>query len=175
MSTTDSIRRFTLPLLLAAGLHAADGGAPGTTRFATKAYRELARGHGNLILSPFNIAAALSMALQGARGQTAGEMTRCSISFLSDAAVDQLLKDANTGGNQLLTANGLWVQRGFPILSDFQQAIETRFRAPLNQLDFSGNPEQARAAINSWTEQHTKGKIRELFGPGTLSGPTAWS
>jgi len=37
-------------------------------------------------------------------------------------------------------------------------------------VDFSGNPEQARAAINSWTEQNTKSKIRELFGPGSLNG-----
>lgn len=169
MGMTDSIRRFTLPLLLAAVLDAADGAAPGINRFAAITYRELARGHGNLILSPFNISAALSMALQGARGQTANEMTVVLGQLPPGAAVDQLLKDANTGGNQLLTANGLWVERGFPILSDFQQVIETRFHAPLRPLDFSGNPEQARAAINSWTEQNTKGKIRELFGPGTLS------
>ncbi|SPF56216.1 Proteinase inhibitor I4 serpin [Candidatus Sulfopaludibacter sp. SbA4] len=169
MSIPDSIRRFTLALLLAGGLHAADGAAPGSNSFATRIYRQLAGGHGNLILSPSNIATALSMALQGARGQTADEMAAVLDQLPPEAAMDQLLKDANTGGNQLLTANALWVQHGFPILSDFQQTMETRFRAPLSPLDFSGNPEQARAAINSWTEQHTKGKIRELFGPGSLN------
>ena len=169
MGISDSIRRFTLLLLVAAGLHAADGAAPGSNSFATRIYRQFAGGHGNLILSPSNIATALSMALQGARGQTADEMAAVLDQLPPDTAMDQLLKDANTGGNQLLTANALWVQRGFAILSDFQQTIETRFRAPLSPLDFSGNPEQARAAINSWTEQHTKGKIRGLFGPGSLN------
>ena len=157
-------------MLATAALHAADGVAPGTNSFATRIYRQLASGHGNLILSPFNIATALSMTVQGARGQTADEMTAVLDQLPPGAAVDQLLKDANTGGNQLLTANALWVERGFPILSEFKQTIESRYHAPLGQLDFSGNPESARAAINSWTEQHTKGKIRQLFGPGSLNG-----
>jgi len=171
MGMTNSIRSTTLAwMLAAAGLHAADGVAPGINHFATSAYRDLARGHGNLIFSPFNIASALSMALAGARGQTAAEMAAVLDKLPPGAVVDQLVKDANTGGNQLLTANGLWVQRDFPILSDFKQLMETQYRAPLSELDFAKNPEQARAAINDWTAQHTKGKIRELFGPGSL-GP----
>jgi len=166
----DSIFRLALTLLAAAVLHAADGAAPTTNRFAIKAYGELARGHGNLILSPFNIATALSMVLQGARGQTADEISAVLDQLPASAAVDQLMKDANTGGNQLLTANALWVERGFRVLPDFQQVIETRYHGALREVDFSGNPEQARAAINSWTEQHTKNKIRELFGPGSLNG-----
>ena len=68
--------------------------------------------------SPFNIATALSMALAGAGGQTAAEIQ--SVLHLHsdstyDAAVGALLADlakaGNSGGNELLTANGLWVQK----------------------------------------------------------------
>jgi serpin B len=164
------LRRLAAPVLAVAVLHAAEGSAPGDHRFATAAYRELARGQGNLILSPYSIASALSMALEGARGRTAEEMRSVLDQFPVDLA--SLEKEANTGGNQLLTANGLWVQKSFAILPEFQQAMTGRFHAPAEQADFAGAPEQARAEINSWTDRHTKGKIRELFAAGSLNGST---
>lgn len=178
MGITNSIRCLTLPFLLAGALSAADGVAPGLNQFATNIYRDLARGRGNLFLSPFSISTALSMAMQGARGTTAEEMAAVLHRLQQDKAystemaslVDQLVKNGNSGGNQLLNANGLWVQRGFPILSDFKQSLQSQYGAPIRETDFAGNPEQARAAINSWTEQQTKGRIRELFAPGSLNG-----
>ena len=170
------IRTFPriLPWLLLAGvLHASDGAAPAMNHFALSAYQQLAQGQSNVIFSPYSIASALSMALVGARGQTAAEMDRV-LHAVQPAElatlVDQLDQSANTGGNQLHSANGLWVQRGFPLVPGFQKTILTDYRAPLSELDFAGDPEQARAAINSWTEQHTHGKIQNLFGPGSLNG-----
>jgi len=173
MGMTNSIRSTTLAwMLAAAGLHAADGVAPGINHFATSAYRDLARGHGNLIFSPFNIASALSMALAGARGQTAAEMAAVLDKLPPGAVVDQLVKDANTGGNQLLTANGLWVQRDFPILSDFKQLMETQYRAPLSELDFAKNPEQARAAIMTMSERPARltERFKERVGEALRAG-----
>ncbi|MGA2268713.1 MAG: serpin family protein [Bryobacteraceae bacterium] len=173
--------RLVLPFLAAAALHAADSPiTAGLNHFATASYQELARGGDNLILSPFSISTALSMVLEGARGQTAAEMAKVLHQPYPDpgydaalaSLVDQLTKLANTSGNELLDANGLWVQRGFPLESDFERSIQTLYRAPLTQLDFLKNPEQARAEINSWTGQHTKGKIPELFGPGSVDSST---
>jgi hypothetical protein len=66
---------FVLPILLAAGLPAADFRITlAMNAFTTASYKQLSGGDGNLILSPFNIATALSMALAGARGQTAEEI-----------------------------------------------------------------------------------------------------
>jgi serine protease inhibitor len=63
---------------MAVVLHAASTVAPGVNQFATTAYHELARGDQNLIFSPFNIATALSMLLEGARGDTAARSLRLS-------------------------------------------------------------------------------------------------
>jgi serpin B len=84
----------------------------------------------------------------------------------------ELTKAANTNGNELLNANGLWVQHGFPVLSTFKQLIEQTYGAAPRQLDFLGATEYAREEINTWTGQHTKGKIAELFGPGSLDRNT---
>src|SRR5664280_81253 len=109
------MKRFVLPILLAAALPAADSRIMSAMNaFTTAAYKQLTGGDGNLILSPFNVATALSMALAGARGQTAEEIQ--SVLHLHydstyHAALGALLADltkaGNTGGNELHTANGL--------------------------------------------------------------------
>jgi serpin B len=174
------MKRFLMPILLAAALPAADSRiTPAMNAFTTACYKQLSGRDANLILSPFNIATALSMALAGARGQTAAEIQ--SVLHLHydstyDAALGALLANlteaANTGGNELHTANGLWVQKGFAILPAFENTLTNNYHAPLTPLDFMANPEAARSQINRWTEEHTKQKIRDLFPAGSLDAQT---
>lgn len=174
------MKRFVFPILIAATLPAADSRITSAMNsFTTESYKQLARGDGNLILSPFNIATALSMALAGARGQTAREIR--SVLHLDqdpnyDAALGALVaglgKAANSGGNELLIANGLWVQKGFEILPPFESTLADNYKAPLNPVDFIANTEAARSQINRWTEEHTKEKIKDLLPPGSLDGRT---
>src|SRR5579863_5579818 len=114
------MNRFALPILLAAALPAADSRIVSSMNaFSTESYRRLARSNQNLILSPFNIATALSMALAGARGRTAEEI-QSVLHLHYDSTYDatlgsfvaELTKAGNAAGNQLLMANGLWVQKG---------------------------------------------------------------
>jgi serpin B len=169
-----------MPILLAAALPAADSRiVPAMNAFTTAAYKQLAGGDANLILSPFNIATALSMALVGARGQTAAEIQsvlRLHYDSTYDAALASLLADldkaANNDGNQLLTANGLWVQKGFAILPAFENTLANNYHAPLTPLDFVAAPEAARSQINRWTEEQTKEKIKDLFPAGSLNAQT---
>ena len=174
------MKRFLLPILLAAALPAADSRiAPAINAFTTASYQQLTRGDANLILSPFNIATALSMALAGAGGRTAGEIQ--SVLHLHydstyDAALGALLADltkaGNTEGSELHTANGLWVQKGFAIQPAFENTLANNYHAPLTPLDFMANPEAARSQINRWTEEHTKDKIQNLFPAGALDAQT---
>src|ERR1035438_6580696 len=67
------MKRLVLPILLAAALLGADSRImPGMNAFTTDAYKQLAGGDANLILSPFNIATALSMASAGALASSFG-------------------------------------------------------------------------------------------------------
>jgi serine protease inhibitor len=86
--------------------------------------------------------------------------------------MEQILKAANGGGNQLLSANRLWVQQDFNTLAQFRDTLQNVYQAPAAKVDFERNLESARAEINSWTDEHTKGKIRELFASGTLDNRT---
>src|SRR5947209_465394 len=62
-------------IFLMCGL-AADDVTPGLNRFSAAVYQQAAKGAGNVVLSPFSISDALSMALVGARGQTAEQMAK---------------------------------------------------------------------------------------------------
>jgi serpin B len=85
---------------------------------------------------------------------------------------DEIVKAGSAGGAELAMANGLWVQSGFKVESEFRRNILNYYHAPLTPLDFLGNPEQARAAINSWTGRETRGHIAELFAQGSLNADT---
>jgi serpin B len=174
------MKPFVLPILLTAALPAADSRiAPAMNAFTTASYKQLMGGDGNLILSPFNIATALSMALAGARGQTA-EQIQSVLHLHYDstyhAALGALLagltQSGNTGGNELHSANGLWAQKGFAIQPAFENTLANNYHAPLTPLDFIANPEAARTQINRWTEEHTKEKIKNLFPAGSLDAQT---
>jgi serpin B len=174
------MKRLLLPILLAATLPAADSHvAPAMNAFTTDTYKQLAPGDANLILSPFNISTALSMVLAGARGRTAEEIK--SVLHLQndpnfDASLAALLADlaksGNTGGNELLTANGLWVQKGFDLQPPYSKTLADNYHAPPTPVDFILNAEAARSRINAWTEEHTKGRIKDLFASGSLDAQT---
>ncbi|HTQ53418.1 MAG TPA: serpin family protein [Bryobacteraceae bacterium] len=170
---------LALPLVLAGALFAANNLTPGLNQFASASYRQLSKGQGNLILSPFCISTALSMLLEGARGQTATSIAAALHQHPGQgyqeavaALAAELGKSANTGPNQLSIANALWVARGFPLEAAFEDAMRTLYQAPLTPLDFAQHAEAAREQINTWTAQQTKDKIRDLFAPGAIQPDT---
>src|SRR5262245_41034017 len=102
--------------LLALPLLAAGPPADGLNRFAADTYRQLAGKSGNLIFSPVSISTALSMALAGARGPTAREMTAVLHTPVDAAVLNQLTQAGNAKGDELLLAQSLWVERSYAVL-----------------------------------------------------------
>jgi serine protease inhibitor len=88
------MKRFVLPILLAAALPAADSRImPAMNAFTIDSYKQLMRGDANLILSPFNIATPLSMALAGTRGQ------RSQINRWTEEHTKEKIKDLFPAGS----------------------------------------------------------------------------
>ncbi|MBV8842626.1 MAG: serpin family protein [Bryobacterales bacterium] len=88
------------------------------------------------------------------------------------ALLHELSKTANNGGNELHTANGVWVQKGFPLEPSYEKTLAANYEAAPVLVDFAVNPEAARSLINKWTEDHTKQKIKDLFASGSLDSQT---
>src|SRR4051794_13803815 len=144
-------------VVLAPALVAAEIPAAGLNRFSSALYERLAsRGDRNLVLSPYSVASALSMALAGGRGQTAQEIAKVlgqpadspayHAGFAAMAAA--IAKSGNSGENVFLDANRVWAQRDFEILPEFRERLTDTYRAPVATVDFMRGAEAARREIN---------------------------
>ncbi len=146
--------------------------------FTFRTYRQVVDCEGNQILSPFSIATGLHILLAGARGNTAREIQR--VLQRSGAACDSemglllrsLTENGNSPGNELRLVNGFWLQKGYSIGQAFENVLAETYQASTTRLDFESDPEAARLHINRWTEEQTKGKIRNLLPAGSMGGLT---
>ena len=168
--------------------------------FAFALYAKLAEeADGNLFFSPASIHTALTMTYAGARGNTARQMAdvlalphdiffrppmrgagdMMPIPWEQDRvhpAYRGLLAQLTPGpdaGYQLHVANALWGQEGYAWLDEFLQVTEDNYGAGLQEVDFVSQTEQARQTINTWVEEQTNDKIRELLKRGILTPETA--
>ena len=165
--------------------------AQGNSAFALDLYGHLKEKPGNLFFSPFSVSAALAMTMAGARGDTEagmGKALRLDLGREKLApAFGALLKDLNdrkmkgrwqddpNAGKkpfELVVANALWGQKGYPFKADFLGLLKRSYEAGLQEADFGADPDKARKAINAWVEEKTKNKIREILPPGTVPAST---
>jgi serpin B len=161
------------------GARPADGDAPttradGNNRFAFTLYEQLRRRPGNLAFSPLSIRTALSLALAGARGETAAQMTRALCVPEGDgmrhADVAAPVQQLQERGNLALTvANSLWAQEGAPLQPAFLDIVAQHYEGAMQLVDFRCAPDEAKAAINRWVEEATQGKIAGVIPSGAPS------
>jgi serpin B len=184
------MRRFALCLLIlvmgpmsrAEGVK--DGGplakvVEGNNRFALDLYGRLRDRSGNLFLSPYSLSTALAMTHAGARGETAEQMVATLHLSLPagtlHAAFSALERQIKAGAGRpykLSVANALWGQEGEHFLPDFVKLLAENYGAGLRQVDFR-SVEQACRTINTWVEEQTGGKIKDLLQPAHLSPNTS--
>ncbi|MCC9305881.1 serpin family protein [Kitasatospora sp. RB6PN24] len=151
------------------------GTAAGTEAFGLDLYRAIG-GQRNTVLSPAGLAAALGMALPGARGTTAREMSTVLHTDLPAdryaMALGALADGRRSGGDGLMLkqSDTAWVQRGYPVRQDYLALLAAAFHAGLYTADFAKDPQGATKAVNALVEQQTGGRIKDLFAPGSL-GP----
>ncbi len=149
----------------------------GSMIFATELYRELAAQPERLFFSPSSITAALAMTAASARGETAEELAaalglRLPPDRLHPALGRLLEATSGASGIELATANSLWVQAGYALRPEYLALVRETYRAALEEVDFEGAGEAARARINAWVEERTKSRIRDLVPPGVLDALT---
>lgn len=141
-------------------------------------YKRVAQSADNVFLSPHSIAVALAMTYEGARGDTAAQMSE-SLRFEASPArlrpafqaLDQAITPAEDAGYELHIANSLWGMQGHSFHTEFLDVLRTSYDAPLHQVDFA-EAEAARATINDWVAEVTRGKIDELIPPDVIDALT---
>ena len=153
----------------------------GNERFALDLYARLrTEQSGNLFFSPSSISTALAMTYAGARGDTESEMAKVLHFTLPQdklhpgfASLNKTLDgNGEKRGYRLHGANRLWGQQGYGFLPEFLTITRTHYDAELAEVDFVRETEQARKQINTWVEEQTQDKIKDLIPPGILDALT---
>ena len=130
---------------------------------------------GNVVLAPNSVATALAMVGTGATGRTATQIAEAlHLGGSSDFdAVGELQRtiageqasvgEGHPSAPTLKSANGVFLQQGFPIEPAFLGGLQEHFGATPEALDFLGDSTGSLSAINAWVRDRTDGIIPELL------------
>ncbi len=151
----------------------------GINAFAVDLYANLRRQKGNLFFSPLSISTALAMTYAGADGKTATQMSKVLHFALEQkrlhTAFNALMRDIVVEKGRtdydVIIANALWIQQGYPLLQGYLDTIKVNYGDSLFNVNYTEH-EKVRSRINEWVGRHTKQKITELIGKGVLNALT---
>ncbi len=144
--------------------------------FSLKLFEQVLLDHGdkNLAVSPYSAYIALSMAANGAEGETLEEMLAAlgiegnRVSVLNEAiqSINEslLYSDPET---RFESANSLWYNESISIHDKYRQTVMNYYEAESRGLDFS-DP-NSKDVINGWVNDKTNGKIPELLSSVSAS------
>ncbi|MFH1072629.1 MAG: serpin family protein [Nanoarchaeota archaeon] len=147
-------------------------------QFALDLYARYESTEGNLFFSSYSISSALAMTYEGAKGKTAQEM-RAVLHLPEDKTQIRTDYAALYAGlnnpdkpYRLAVANALWAQNDYPFNQDYLSVVEQYYDGKVTNLDFKSDAEGSRKTINSWVEEKTNQKIKDLIPAGALDSLT---
>jgi len=122
----------------------------------------------NIIVSPFSISLALSMALNGADGTTREAMIEAlRVNGLNPENINISYKDLteallNVDKRVLISiANSVWTEDSFTAKKPFTDILTDYYKAQAESFDI--NDPQAPEKINNWIETNTNGLIDKMI------------
>ncbi|XP_067272884.1 leukocyte elastase inhibitor-like [Pseudorasbora parva] len=163
---------FWLVFVAVSSSPAMEGLSRANSLFALDLYRALSASNaeGNMFFSPLSVSAALAMVYLGARGDTAKEMEKV-LSFSSVSDVHSHFESLTSSINSpsafyiLKLANRLYGEKTFSFLPEYLESTLKLYHAELQAVDFIGAAEDSRKLINTWVEEQTENKIKDLLKP----------
>lgn len=123
----------------------------------------------NLMLSPLSASVALTMALNGADGETHNQMKEM-LGYPADMTLDEINDTYESLVGQLLAAdekvkislaNALFYRNGFAVKAPYISTLKNDFDAEVEGLDF--NQPSALTTINKWAADNTNQKITKVI------------
>ncbi len=150
-----------------------------SNQFGFQLYHQMTAGKANenQFMSPFSVFAALSMTSEGAGGATL-ELLRKTLGLPDSetlhaglAALGQALSPADAP-YALAVANAIWPEKTAKLAPEFVATIEKVYHGASKPLDFKNASEAARQTINTWVEQRTNNRIKDLIPAGAVDAST---
>jgi serpin B len=152
----------------------------GNSAFAVDMYKKITGATDNVFFSPYSISIALAMTWGGARNQTERDMAsvlhfpfpQAQLHSAFNALDLALASHARTSGFELHIVNQLWGEKTYAFLPDYLKLVSVNYDAAMCLLDFIGNPDPSRIAINNWVSEKTNQRINDLIPQGFIDANT---
>uniref|UniRef100_A0A914DXC2 Serpin domain-containing protein n=1 Tax=Acrobeloides nanus TaxID=290746 RepID=A0A914DXC2_9BILA len=131
----------------------------------------------SIIISPISISIALAMCFAGAKNKTAEQISK---TIARDATNNEMIEyfsgimediRQTNRSYELYAANKIYVNKNYPILDSYKEALVRKFHGQFQNVNFS-NPEVAANEINIFIEKATKGKIDEIISHDSINAQT---
>ncbi|XP_072880450.1 leukocyte elastase inhibitor-like [Hemitrygon akajei] len=131
----------------------------------------------NVLMSPLSVSVALGMVYLGARGNTADQIAKV-LHFDKEldvhAGFKELMANINepTASYLLRLANRIYGEETFNILKEFQSSGLKYYEAEMAAVSFVQQPNAVRNEINTYVENKTEGKIKDLLSEDAITSNT---
>lgn len=137
--------------------------------FAFDIFRKVAlNAESNIIISPLSISVALSMAANGAEGETRTAMMNAlrtgseTPESINKAYQDLTKALLNVDKRVLISiANSIWIEDNFPVKKNFKDILTEYYSAEGRSFDI--NDSGVPGEVNSWIEGKTNGLIKNML------------
>jgi len=124
----------------------------------------------NIFISPYSISSALTMALNGAEGNTRVEMEK-TLQYNGLNRDDLNIGYANEANRlskldkkvKLQNANSIWMRSSFEVKKEFIELNRRYMQAEVQSLDFKDS--SSADAINGWVSEKTNKLITKIISP----------
>lgn len=128
----------------------------------------------NFAFSPASISMAFAMTYGGAKGETAAQMKKVfhfpeepAALMASWGGLGRALSDPSRPIT-LRIANRLFGEKTYGFEQAYLDRTRTAFGAALEPVDFKNAPDPARQLINTWVEDQTEKRIKDLLTAGSI-------
>lgn len=151
--------------------------AENNAKFSMDLYSQIRKekANENIIISPFSIQTCVALAHAGAVGTTAEEIENGLHLVSKDRSVIgesfKNVLDLYKDSPLLKIANKFYVKKDYAVKPEFNEIATKYFHSEAENIDF-GDTTAAAFKMNSWVEDKTNNKIKDLISPDNLDDDT---
>lgn len=143
--------------------------------FAIDLYKILRESKENILFSPISLHSVLSQIAQGAAGTTKQTFMKILYSAANETTAKEYKRIMEKMNNMkdvtCHLANKVYINESLQLKKSFESIVTDSFYSAIEALNFSESAASAQS-INSWIENKTNQKIKNLVCPGDLDSTT---
>ncbi|MDR2441082.1 MAG: hypothetical protein LBE12_17110 [Planctomycetaceae bacterium] len=119
----------------------------------------------NTTVSPYGVSCLGEMLMYGSEGETKQALQNL---FVPSGQGSKRTTWFHLSKEQewelpLSVANGMWIQKGFPVRSAYTVTLQSLFQLRVTEADFTNHASEECTKINAWIAGATNNKITKLF------------